>query len=331
MLFKDLWIAFLIPVVLGVVHLLRGRRKEARIRFPSKHLVSFIQESWKVRLRHIPYVLRLTVIALFLAALAGPRSVLEETVYQTDGIDIVLAIDSSGSMAAEDFTVGDRRYNRLDIVKRVVEDFIAQRKNDKIGIVTFAALAYTVCPPTTDYAWLTTNLRRIELGLIKDGTAIGSAIASSVGRLKNSKAKSRIIILLTDGINNAGEIDPVSAARAAQALGIKIYTIGAGTKGSVPFPAMDFFGRKVYQSVVIDLDEDVLKKIAETTGGKYFRAADTQSLQRIYNEIDSLEKTQIDETGYFEYEELFDYALFAALVFLVFEIVLSNTIFLRIP
>jgi len=271
------------------------------------------------------------VVILFLIALAGPRSVLEETVHTTEGIDIILAIDSSGSMAAEDFTEGQRRYNRLDIVKRVVTDFIEQRKNDNIGIVAFASLAYTVCPLTTDHAWLASNLERIDLGLIKDGTAIGSSIASSVARLKTSKAKSKIIILLTDGINNAGKIDPISAARAARAFGIKIYTIGAGTKGMVPFPATDFFGRKVYQKVYIQMDEETLKEIADITGGQYFRATDTESLKGVYAEIDALEKTEIEQYGYFEYEEMFDHMLLVALALLFLEIVLSRTVLLRVP
>jgi len=167
--------------------------------------------------------------------------------------------------------------------------------------------------------------------MMQDGTAIGSAIASAVGRLKNSKAKSKIVILLTDGINNAGTIDPLTAAHAAQALGIKVYTIGAGTKGVAPFPARDFFGQTVYQNIQIDIDEDTLKEIARLTGGQYFRAIDTDALRKIYKEIDSLEKTKIEEKGYNEYKELFVYFLMAALALLLVEIVLANTLFLKIP
>ncbi len=234
-------------------------------------------------------------------------------------------------MAAEDFTVGGRRYNRLDVVKDVVREFIAGRGVDRIGLVTFAALAYTVCPLTTDYAWLTTNLERIRLGMITDGTAIGSAVNSSLTRLKNSEAKSKVIILLTDGVNNAGEIDPLTAARAARALGVRIYTIGAGTKGFAPFPARDVFGRKVYQQVRIDIDEKLLEGIAQVTGGKYFRATDTESLRSIYQAIDALEKTRIKQAGYFEYDELFSRVLLVALMALLIELVLSSTVLLKIP
>jgi len=234
-------------------------------------------------------------------------------------------------MAAEDFTIGGRRYNRLDVVKNVVREFIANRGGDKIGLITFAGLAYTVCPLTTDYAWVTTNLERIRLGMIKDGTAIGSAINSSLTRLKNSEAKSKVMILLTDGVNNAGEIDPLTAARAARALGIKIYTIGAGTKGFAPFPAQDVFGRKVYQQVRIDIDEKLLQGIAQITGGTYFRATDTESLRAVYSAIDALEKTRIEQAGYREYKEWFVEVLLLALGVLMIEIVLGNTLLLRIP
>src|SRR3989338_10885548 len=331
MVFKDPWILLFIPFALLLLYLIQRRRRPETIQFSSKQLVARLPASWKIRLRNLPVVMRGVVLALFLTALAGPRSVLKQTIHESEGIDIVLAIDASGSMAAEDFTIGGRRYNRLDVVKNVVREFIATRGGDKIGLVTFAALAYTVCPLTTDYAWLTANLRPISLGIIKDGTAVGSAVASSLARLKKSEAKSKIIILLTDGMNNAGEIDPLAAARVAQALGVKIYTIGAGTKGLVPFPVQDFYGRKVYQRVQIDLDEETLQKIAAVTAGKYFRATDTESLRQIYREVDALEKTEIEEHGYFEYEELFDRVLLAALGILLAQILLSQTLFFQVP
>jgi Ca-activated chloride channel family protein len=331
MAFKDPGVFLLIPIVLGILYLLKKRRREAAIHFPAVSLAHALPVSWKVKFRHLPEASRWIVLIVFLIALAGPRSVLEETVYKTEGIDIIMAIDSSGSMAAEDFTIGSRRVNRLEIVKNVVEDFIAGRTHDKIGLVTFAALAYSVSPLTTDYAWLKVNLGRIGLGLIKDGTAVGSAIASSLARLQKSEAKSKVIILLTDGMNNAGEIDPVAAARAAQTLKVKIYTIGAGTKGLVPFPVQDFYGRKIYQNVQIDLDEETLQKIASVTGGKYFRATDAQSLRQVYREIDALEKTEIEERGYFEYEEFFDRVLLVALGILLAQVILSQTLFFQVP
>jgi len=273
------------------------------------------------------------VIILLFVALAGPRSILEEAIHRTEGIDIVLTIDSSGSMAAEDFVLKGKRVNRLAIVKKVVEEFIDERVNDRIGIVTFARAAYTVSPLTTDHSWLLENFKRIELGMI-DGTstAIGSAIASSVGRLKNSDAKSKIMILLTDGTNNAGKISPMKAAEIAKAFDIKIYTIGAGTKGLAPVPrGRNIRGQMMYVNQRVDIDEKTLGEIASITGGKYFRATDTESLRGIYKEIDSLEKIKIEEQGYKEYKELFSYFLIAALAMFCLEVVLAKTVLLKIP
>ena len=329
--FKDPWVILLIPCILGIIIFVRRNQKSTNFRFSSTDIVSSLGATWKVKLQQIPYILRLFVIILFFVALAAPRSVLEETIHETEGIDIVLTIDSSGSMAAEDFVMKGKRYNRLAIVKKVVEEFIKERAHDRLGLVTFARLAYTVSPLTTDHSWLLTNLDRVNLGLIQDGTAIGSAIASSVARLKNSDVKSKIIILLTDGVNNAGRISPIDAARVAEAFDIKIYTIGAGTKGYVPFPSRDVFGRTIYQKVLIELDEEMLQEVAEITGGKYFRATDTESLRSIYKEIDDLEKVKIEEHGYKEYKELFSYFLMAALMMLCLEVILSKTIFLKVP
>lgn len=331
MIFKDPWILLLVPPVLGLVILLKKRQKPTTLRFSSTHIVAPLKATWKIRMRPALYLLRLAALVLFFVALAGPRSVLEETLHETEGIDIVLAVDASGSMAAEDFVMDGQRYNRLAIVKKVVQEFVKERTNDRLGLVAFARFAYTVSPLTTDHSWLLTNLERVDLGLIEDGTAVGSAIASSVARLRNSDAKSRVVILLTDGVNNAGKTDPLEAARVAGAFGIKIYTIGAGTKGYVPFPARDLWGRKVYQKVLIELDENMLRQIAATTGGKYFRATDTESLRDIYKEIDALEKTKIEEHGYKEYKELFGWFLAAALAALCSEVVLAGTVFLSIP
>ena len=268
---------------------------------------------------------------LLLIALAGPRKMLAQSKLTSEGIDIVLALDVSGSMSAEDYVINGQRISRLDIIKSTVEDFIKQRNDDRIGLIVFGSQAYTVCPLTTDHEWLLENLRQVRVGLIEDATAIGSGIATSLLRLKNSKAKSRIIVLLTDGVNNSGKIDPLTAAKTAQALGIKIYTIGAGTTGIVPFPVTDQFGNKHYEQAQFDLDEDTLKKIAVMTGGEYFRAADTESLRNIYAQIDKLEKTKIEEKGYKQYEPLFWYFVDAALGLLALEIILTNTVFLKIP
>ena len=331
MIFKTIWILLLIPLIMLLGFTLRRLKMNPSLHFSSDELLSGVGGSWKTRLHFLPMLLRMAAIFLFIVALAGPRFVKKETLHKTEGIDIVLALDASGSMAAEDFVINNQRMNRLAIIKGVVKDFISQRTSDRIGIVAFGGVAYTVCPLTTDYPWLEQNLDRVELGLIEDGTAVGSAIGSSLLRLKTSEAKTKIVILLTDGMNNAGKIDPIKASEAAKTMGVKIYTIGAGSKGYVPFPAQDFFGRKVYQNVLIDLDEDMLTRVAENTGGKYFRATNTESLREIYKEIDRLEKTNIEEAGYFEYTEFFDKVLWLALLLLVMELVLTNTVLMRIP
>lgn len=329
--FKTPFLLVLIPIVLGGLFVFVQKAKPNQILFPSLGLFNGIGETWKTQFRFIPFMFRLIACALIIIALAGPRSVLEETEVTSEGIDIILAIDSSTSMKAEDFTLNGTRQNRLEVVKNVIEEFIEQRQNDRIGLVAFAKRAYTAAPLTTDYDWLKENLKRIEFGLIEDGTAIGSSIAASVMRLKDSKAKSRVIVLLTDGVNNAGSIDPLTAAKTAEALGIKIYTIGAGTKGLAPYPVKDFFGRDRYRNVRIEIDEHLLNEVSLLTGGKYFRATDTDSLENIYNEIDRLEKTKIEHKGYKEYEELFYWPLIVAIGFICLEQILLNTLFFKIP
>jgi len=290
-----------------------------------------LETTWRLRWSFLTWVLRALVLVLLLIALAGPRKLLAQSPLNSEGIDIVLALDVSGSMSAEDYLINGQRISRLDIIKQTVEKFVGQRPNDRLGLVVFGSQAYTVCPLTTDHAWLLENLRQVRMGLIQDATAIGSGIATSLLRLKKSKAKSRIIVLLTDGVNNSGKISPLDAATMAQALGIKIYTIGAGTTGIVPFPVTDAFGNRHYEQAQFDLDEGTLKKIAAMTGGEYFRAADTESLRHIYSEIDKLEKTKIEEKGYKQYEPLFGFFVLAAMVLLAVEIILTNTLFLKIP
>jgi Ca-activated chloride channel family protein len=319
------------PIV--VIFMLYAWKKAsaAGLRFSSQSLVSSLQNSWKVRLSGKMIFLRLAAVILMIAALARPQSPVSDAKIQAEGIDIVLAIDCSTSMLAEDFKINNRRLNRLEVVKEVVEGFIKGRNNDRIGIVAFAARAYTVCPLTLDYAWLFENLKRIKTGLIEDGTAVGSGVAASLNRLRSSSAKSKVVILLTDGRNNTGSIAPLTAAEAAKAFKTKVYTIGAGTIGLAPYPVKDFFGNNSYQMIRIDIDEDTLKKIALVTDGKYFRATDTQSLRQIYNEIDRLEKTPIEEKGYIEYNELFAVFLIPALALVLLEIFLANTVLRKVP
>lgn len=331
MTFKDPLILTLIPLVLVGVWWLCRKHEQRALRFPASGLVTGLASTWKAKLAFLPRDLRILSVLLFMIALAGPRSVLEEAPHETLGIDIVLAIDASGSMAAEDFTITGKRYNRLQVVKNVVEEFVGARGADRIGLVAFAGLAYTVSPLTMDHVWLKSNLERVELNMMEDGTAIGSAIAASLSRLKNSKAQSRVLVLLTDGVNNRGNVDPLAAAQAAKSLGVKIYTIGAGTNGLAPFPVRDIWGRQGYQNVEVEIDEQTLKKIAEITGGQYFRATDTQSLREIYRQIDRLEKTKIQDKGYREYRELFGYVLWPALLILLLAVILEHTLLVRLP
>jgi len=330
-LFKDpavFWLLGLLPLILFIE---RRRPAGAGFVFSSEELLKDLKATARVRFSKSLIVLKIVALALIIIALARPEAMLEGSKMVSEGVDIVLALDTSTSMLAEDFMIGTKRINRFDLVREVVKDFIKKRKDDRIGIVAFAARAYTVCPLTTDYGWLLENLDRVRIGMIEDATAIGSAIASSVNRLRTSKTKSKIVILLTDGVSNAGNISPLVAAEAAKALKIKIYTIGVGTKGLSPYPLKDFYGRTVYRNIPIEIDEESLKKIAEVTGGKYFLASDSEKMRRIYDEINRLEKSNIEHLGYREYTELFPYFLIPALILLGVEIFLSNTVFLKVP
>lgn len=330
-MFRYPWVLFFIPAVVFAVILYAWRMRPPAFRFSSGTLLEGLKTSWRVRLMRLPFLLRLLTIILFMVALAGPRSPLGETHHQSEGINIVLAMDVSTSMAGEDFTLNNKRASRLDVVKNVIRDFIDKRSGDRIGLLAFAARPYTVSPLTTDYSWLKANLERVKFGLMDDGTAIGSAIASAVNRLKDVEGKTKVVLLLTDGINNAGKIDPLTAAKAARARGVRIYTIGAGSRGPVPYPVVDMFGRTLYQNVQIDIDEDILKEIARLTGGAYYRATDTASLKAIYEQIDTMEKVKFEQAGFRHYDEHFDLPLIAGLIVLLLEMFLSRTIFLRIP
>jgi len=318
----------IIPVL--VLFLLRVKVNPS-ITFSSRELIDGLKPTLKVRMRNVVIFLRAAALALFILALARPQTVLEGEKTVSEGVDIVLALDTSTSMYAEDFKVGGHRINRFDVVRDVVKEFIKKRKDDRVGMVAFAARAYTVSALTTDYAWLNENLDRVKVGMIEDATAIGSAIASSCSRLRTSKTKSRVIILLTDGVNNAGTISPLMAAEAARALKIKIYTICVGTKGLSPYPFKDAYGRIIYQNIPIEIDEEMLKKIADMTGGKYYLASDTETLRKIYDDIDRLEKSNIEHFGYREYGEMFGYFLIPGLMILCLEILLANTVFLKVP
>ncbi len=330
--FNNPWAFVFIPVVISIIIFNVLRKQDLpSLRFSSGDLVRDLKPSLKITFYKGMMLLRIAALIFLVTALSRPQQMLEESKIVSEGIDIVLALDTSTSMLAEDFILEGQRANRLDVVKNVVSEFISNRHSDRIGIVAFASRAYTVSPLTLDYGWLMQNLDRVTIGMIEDGTAIGSGMSSALNRIKDTEAKEKVIILLTDGRNNAGKISPLTAAEAAEALNIKIYTIGAGTKGPAPYPAEDFFGNRIYRQVKIEIDEESLQKIARKTGARYFRATDTESLKKIYDEIDELEKTPIEEKGYTEYRELFHLFLIPGLLLLIIEIILKNTLLRRIP
>lgn len=272
-------------------------------------------------------VLRVFALVLLILALAGPRLGRTKVKSFSEGIDIVLALDISGSMKALDFPPG----NRLDAAKAVAREFIAGREGDRIGLVVFASNSYTQCPLTTDYDVLQELLDEIEIGDIKDGTAVGMAIGNALNRLKEVPGESRIIILLTDGMNNTGVLDPLTAAQLAADLGVRVYTIGAGTQGKAPYPVdHPLFGRRV-EYVEVDLDEETLIQIADATGGLYFRATDTQTLENIYERIDQLERTKVETEEYVEYRDLGGHLLWPALGLVLLELLLGLTWLRRMP
>ncbi|MEO8205170.1 MAG: VWA domain-containing protein [Chthoniobacterales bacterium] len=270
-------------------------------------------------------------MALLILALARPQFGKTITRTQASGVDIMILMDVSRSMLAEDFTIGGQRANRIEAVKQVTQKFIEARPNDRIGITAFAGRPYLVSPLTLDHDWLIKNLDRIQIGLVEDGTAVGSAIASAANRLKNKNAKTKLIVLLTDGENNAGKVSPMTAAEAAKALGIRIYAIAAGTRGAAPFPVTDAFGQKRYQMVEATVDEKTLSEIAKLTKGQFFRATDTRSLEGIFADIDKLEKSKIEIEKIAQYRDLFPWFLMAGLGVLTLEIILSQTTWRRLP
>lgn len=307
------------------------RPGEGTMDFSMVKTAKRLPTSFSLKFKHLPLGLRSLALLLIIFSLARPQRGIEHTKVPTEGIDIILAIDVSTSMLAEDFTLQGKRVNRLAAVKPIVNDFIEHRYNDCIGLVIFAGMAYTQCPSTLDYGILLQFLDKIKIGMIEDGTAIGSAIAVCVNRLKDLPGKSKVIILLTDGRNNTGKIDPLTAAEIARTLDIKIYTIGAGSRGPAPYPVKDIFGNKAYHRVSLDLDEETLKKIALITGGKYFRATDTHNLQEIYAQIDQMEKTESEIKIYMEYKELFPYFLIPGLCLLIIELVITQTWLRKLP
>jgi Ca-activated chloride channel family protein len=318
-----LYLLALLPLLI-IWKILKGRQQQASLAVSSISGLSNIS-SWKNSLQNIPFVLRLLALACIILALARPQTTNDEQQTEGEGIDIILCIDVSGSMTAQDFTP-----NRLEAAKKVAEDFIDQRTSDKIGIVIFSGESFTQCPLTTDHNVLKLQIGQIRNGLLADGTAIGSGLATSVDRLRNSKEKSKIIILLTDGINNSGLIDPSTAMEIAKAYKIKVYTIGVGTDGYAATPINTPMG-VVMQNEKVAIDEKLLQRISYETGGTYFRAKDNEGLKKIYDQIDKLEKSKVQITVYHRYAEKFYPFVFAALAFLLLEVLLKFTLFKKFP
>ncbi|CAN5300334.1 VWA domain-containing protein [soil metagenome] len=281
--------------------------------------------SWKSSFRHLPFLLRLISIAFIITALARPQTKTDEQQAEGEGVDIVLAIDVSGSMTAQDFTP-----NRMEAAKKVAQDFIDSRLTDRIAIVIFSGESFTQCPLTTDRAVLKSAVDNIRNGLLEDGTAIGDGLATSVDRLRSSKTKSKVIILLTDGENNGGLIGPTNAKEIAKAFGVKVYTIGVGTEGYAPFPVRTEMG-VVMQQQKVTIDEKLLKEIASETGGRYFRAKDNAGLAGIYKEIDGLEKSKVEISTLTRYTEKFFPFAIAAFVLLLLEFLLRFTVLKKFP
>ena len=278
------------------------------------------------RWRHVPFGLRLLALALLLVAFARPQTGVTAENVATDGIDIVLALDLSSSMLAEDLEP-----NRIGAARQVAADFVRGRLNDRIGLVVFAGEAFTQAPLTLDHGVVTTLIEELEVGIIEDGTAIGMGLATAVKRLGDSSAESKVIVLLTDGQNNRGSIDPATASQMAQALGVRIYAVGVGTRGAARVPVDDpLFGRR-YVSMQVDIDDAALEEMAALTGGRYFRATDRESLERVYEEIDALETTEIEMTSFTRYGELFHLPLGAGLGLLLLEVALGRTVLRRLP
>lgn len=320
-----LWLLLaLVPMVGGYIY--RQHRGGATIRISTIGAMSEAPRTVRYWLRHVPFVLRCVAIALIIIALARPQDVEHHSQTTSEGIDIVLAIDVSGTMLARDL-----KPDRITVAREAAGNFIVDRRGDRIGIVVFAGEAYTQSPLTTDQTTLLTMLGQVESGLIEDGTAIGTGLATALNRLRESEAKSKVVILLTDGVNNRTTIAPLTAAEIAKKLGVKVYTIGIGTRGTAPYPVQDMWGNISYQQMPVEIDEQTLREIAEMTGGEYFRATDKGTLAEVYERINQLEKSEVEVTEFTTYDERFLVYLLAALAALVLEFVIGQLWLKRIP
>ncbi len=314
-----LYLLLLLPLMV-FLYLIKYRKSSASIRVSSVEPFNLQGQTFRHILRHILFTFRVLTVGFIIIVLARPQATSSYQDVSTEGIDIILVLDISGSMLARDF-----KPDRLEAAKSVATEFISGRPYDRMGLVVFSGESFTQCPLTTDHAVLINLLREIQSGIIEDGTAIGEGLATAINRIKDAGGKSKVIILLTDGVNNRGIIAPITAAEIARTFGVRVYTIGVGTRGVAPYPVNTPFGVR-FQNVPVEIDEEVLQKISDMTGGKYFRATDNEKLIQIYNEIDRMEKSRIDVRQFKVREEKFMLpALIAALIFLA-ELILRNTI-----
>jgi Ca-activated chloride channel family protein len=322
------WLMALLPVVM----LWRGRRGPvAAIEYSDVSLAREVSRGSRSRIGLLVWALPLLAGALMIVGLARPQRTHSRTEVTANGIDIVLGLDVSGSMQALDFRIDHQRVNRIEVVKSVVSKFIDERPDDRIGLIAFAGAPYLVSPITLDHDWLQQNLERVTIGGTDDGTAIGSAIAAGVNRLRLTPAKSKVVILLTDGVNNTGKISPLAAAEAARAMGVKIYTVGVGVRGDAPIPVRDAAGNARLIMAKVDVDEKTLQAVADETGGKFYRATDTDSLQKIYEQINRFEKSAQTVQKFERTEELYPWALIPSLAILGLSLTLQHIRLRRLP
>ncbi len=326
--FSSPWVLWLLLLIIPMVayYIYRTLQGGASVVISTTSMLRGVPRTWRYYLRHLPFVLRVVAFGLLIVALARPQDIEEHQVASSEGIDIMMAIDISGSMLARDFEP-----DRITAAKEVAASFIGDRVGDRIGLVVFAGEAFTQSPLTTDKATLQTLLSRIRSGVIEDGTAIGNGLATALNRLRESDSKSKVIILLTDGVNNRGEIAPLTAAEIAKQMGVKVYTIGVGTMGRAPYPRIDMYGNIVdYVQMQVEIDEETLTQIAQSTGGEYFRATNMEKLEAIYDQINQMERSKVEISDFTTYHERFMALLLLSLAILILEAIVSSVILKRL-
>ena len=311
----------IIPLLV-VWYIFSGRKNQAYVKFSDTSFFNGMPRSWRIYARHILFVIEMCALALLIIALARPQSSSKSQKINVEGIDIVLTIDLSSSMLAQDL-----KPDRLEAAKNISADFVKGRPEDRMGLVVFASETFTQVPLTTDHGMLLNMMKELKCGMLEDGTAIGDGLASSVSRLKDSEAISKVVILLTDGDNNVGSIDPATAAEMAKLFGIRVYTIGVGTRGTAPYPVQTPFGGIQYQQIPVTINEPLLQQIADETGGKYYRATSNEKLEQIYDEIDQLERSKIEINEFTRVHEEFLPFVLIGLALLLLGFILKNTVF----